>query len=133
NLLSDTYYASSTDGGTTWSKNVKLSDQPSNRHYGQWANYSDMRNDINMVSNNYAAYVVWDDSRNASPSKDVMDTYFGSVQQSAVPASTGTTVLYVVIAVAGGLVLAALILVVFGVVLRSRRAAPKPPVGTTAS
>lgn len=133
-LLTDTYYASSTDGGATWSKNVKLSDQPSDRHYGQWANYSDMRNDINMVSNNYAAYVVWDDSRNASSSKDVMDTYFGSVQQAAIPASTGTIVLYIVIAVAGGLVLAALILVVFGVVLRSRRsAAPKPPVGTTAS
>lgn len=134
NLLSDTYYASSTDGGATWSKNVKLSDAPSNRHYGQWANYSDMRSDINMVSNNYAAYVVWDDSRNASPSADIMDTYFGSVQQAAVPASTGTTILYIVIAVAGGLVLAALILVVVGVVLRSRRAAaPKPPVGTTAS
>lgn len=133
-LLTDTYYSSSTDGGATWSKNVMLSDHSSDRHYGQWANYSDMRNDINMVSNNYAAYVVWDDSRNASSSKDVMETFFGSVQQAAIPASTGTIVLYIVIAVAGGLVLAALILVVFGVVLRSRRsAAPKPPVGTTAS
>ena len=136
NLLSDTYYASSTDGGSTWSKNIKVSDQPSNRHYGQWANYSDMRSDINMVSNNYAAYIAWDDSRNATPSKDQVDIYFGSVQQVAIPASTGTTVLYIIIAVAGGLVLAALVLVVLGVVVRSRRTgsgSTKPPVGTTAS
>ena len=133
NLLSDTYYASSTDGGSTWSKNLKVSDQPSNRHYGQWANYSDMRSDINMASNNYAAYIVWDDSRNASPSADVMDTYFGSVQQAAIPDSTSTTVLYIIVAVAGGLVLGALILLVLGVVVRGRRTAPKPPVGTAAS
>lgn len=134
NLLSDTYYASSTDGGTTWSKNIKVSDQPSNRHYGQFANYSDIRSNVNIASNNYAANIVWDDTRNASSSVDAQDIYFGAVQQAAIPASTSTTVLYIVIAVAGGLVLAALILVVFGVVLRSRRsAAPKPPVGTTAS
>lgn len=134
NLLSDTYSASSTDGGSTWSKNIKVSDQPSNRHYGQWANYSDMRSVINMVSNNYASYIAWDDSRNASPSKDQVDIYFGSVQQAAIPESTSTTVLYIIIAVAGGLVLAALVLVVLGVVVRGRRSsAPKPPVGTAAS
>lgn len=134
NLLSDTYYASSTDGGSTWSKNIKVSDRPSNRHYGQFANYSDIRSNVNVFSNNYAAYMVWDDTRNASPSADAQDIYFASVQQAAIPASTGTTILYIIIAVAGGLVLAAVILVVLGVVLRTRRSsAPKPPVGTAAS
>ena len=136
NLLSDTYYASSTDGGTTWSKNIKVSDQPSNRHYGQFANYSDIRSNVNIASNDYAANIVWDDTRNASASADAQDIYFGAVQQAAIPASTGTTVLYIIIAVAGGLVLAALILVVLGVVVRSRRTgsgSTKPPVGTTAS
>ena len=133
NLLSDTYYASSTDGGTTWSKNIKVSDQPSNRHYGQFANYSDIRSNVNIASNNYAASMVWDDTRNASPSADAQDIYFGAVQQAAIPASTSTTVLYIIIAVAGGLVLAALILVVLGVVVRSRSGAAKPPVGTAAS
>jgi Neuraminidase (sialidase) len=135
NLLSDTYYASSTDGGTTWSKNIKVSDQPSNRHYGQFANYSDIRSNVNVASNNYAANIVWDDTRNASSTKDAQDIYFGAVQQAAIPASTSTTVLYIIIAVAAGLVLAALILVILGVVVRSRRGAgtPKPPVSTTAS
>ena len=136
NLLSDTYYSSSTDGGSTWSKNIKVSDQPSNRHYGQFANNSDVRWNIQQASSNYAAYIPWDDTRNASPSKDISDIYFGSVQQAAIPQSTSTTVLYIIAAVAGGLVLAALVLVILGVVVRSRRTgsgSTKPPVGTTAS
>jgi photosystem II stability/assembly factor-like uncharacterized protein len=135
NLLSNTYYASSTDGGSTWSKNLKLSDQPSNRHYGQFANYSDIRSNTNMVSNNYAAYIAWDDTRNASSSADAQDVYFGSVQQAAIPQSTSTTVLYIIAAVAGGLVFASLVLVGAGLVVRRRRRSgtPKPPVSTAAN
>jgi hypothetical protein len=138
NLLSDTYYASSTDGGATWSKNIRVSDASSNRHYGQFANYSDVRSNINIASNNYAANIVWDDSRKASPSADIQDIYFGAVQQAAIPESTSTTILYIIAAVAGGLVLAALILVGAGLIIRSRRRGggtptTKPPAATTAS
>ena len=137
NLLSDTYYASSTDGGSTWSKNIKVSDQPSNRHYGQFANYSDIRSNVNVASNNYAAYIPWDDTRNATPTADSQDIYFGSVQQAAIAQSTSTTVLYIIAAVAGGLVFASLVLVGAGLVLRRRRSTssttPKPPVSTAAS
>lgn len=139
NLLSNIYYASSTDGGSTWSKNIKVSDQPSNLHYGQFANESDIRSNVNLASNNYAANIVWDSTQNASPSKDVQDIYYGAVQQAAIPASTGTTILYIIAAVAGGLVVAAIILVIAGVIVRRRRSgAGTPPratptAGTTAS
>ena len=126
NLLSNTYYASSSDGGTTWSKNVKVSDAPSNRHYGQFANYSDVRSNVNIASNNYAANIVWDDSRQAGPNADLQDIYFGAVQQAAIPESTGTTVLYVIAAVAGGLVAASLILVGAGLYVRRRRGGGRP-------
>ncbi|HEX6538794.1 MAG TPA: sialidase family protein [Candidatus Dormibacteraeota bacterium] len=126
NLLSNTYYASSSDGGTTWSKNVKVSDAPSNRHYGQFANYSDVRSNVNIASNNYAANIVWDDSRQASPSADLQDIYFGAVQQAAIPESTSTTVLYIIAAVAGGLVAASLILVGAGLLIRRRRSGGRP-------
>lgn len=133
NLLSNTYYASSSDGGATWSKNLKVSDQPSDRHYGQFANNSDVRSNVNLASSNYAATIVWDDSRNASQSADVQDLYFGAVQQAAIPQSTSTTVLYVIAAVAGGLVAASLILVGAGLIVRRRRSGtPTPPVGTAA-
>jgi photosystem II stability/assembly factor-like uncharacterized protein len=138
NLLSNVYSASSTDGGATWSKNIKVSDRPSNLHYGQFANESDIRSNTNLASNNYATYVVWDSTANASPSKDVQDIFFGSVQLAAVPASTGTTILYIIAAVAGGLVFASLVLVAAGVIVRRRRSrasgTPTPPMaGTPAS
>lgn len=137
NLLVDTYYASSSDGGATWTKNVRLTDKSHSLNYGQFANYSDIRSNVNIASNNYAANVVWDDTRQASASKDVQDIYFGAVQQAAIPESTGNTILYIVAAVAGGLILAALILVGIGLVVRSRRRGgtptTKPPAATTAS
>lgn len=140
NLLSNIYSASSNDGGSTWSKNIKVSDQPSNLHYGQFANESDIRSNLGIASNNYAANIVWDSTQNASPSKDVQDIYFGAVQMAPVPASTGTTILYIIAAVAGGLVFAAIVLVIAGMIVRRRRSgtgapprAGTPTAGTTAS
>lgn len=135
NLLSNIYYASSSDGGATWSKNIKVSDQPSNLHYGQFANNSDVRSNTNLASNNYAANIVWDSTQNATPTKDVQDIYFGGVQQAAIPASNGTTILYIIAAVAGGLVFAAIVLVVAGVIVRRRRSGigTPPMAGTPAS
>lgn len=125
-LLSDTYYASSSDGGTTWSKNIKVSDAQSDRHYGQFANNSDVRSNVNLASNNYAANIAWDDTRKASSTQDVTDVEFGAVQQAAIPDTTSTTVLYIVAAIAGGLVAAALILLVVGLVIRNRRGGGRP-------
>lgn len=126
NLLTNTYYASSSDGGATWSKNVKVSDVRSDRHYGQFANNSDVRSNVNLASNNYAASIVWDDSRQASPSQDIQDIYYGAVQQAAIPESTSTVVLWVIAAVAGGLVAASLILVGAGLMVRRRRGGGRP-------
>ena len=126
NLLSDTYYASSNDGGATWSKNLKVSDAQSDRHYGQFANNSDVRSNVNLTSNNYAANIAWDDTRKASSTQDISDIEFGAVQQAAIPDNTSTTVLYIVAAIAGGLVAAALILLVVGFVIRSRRGGGRP-------
>lgn len=121
-LLTDTYYSYSTDGGRTWAPNIRVSDRPSNRHYGQFANYSDVRGPVGIASDDHVAYVAWDDTRNANSRLDVQDVYFAAVQLSPLPTSTGFTALRILGAVAGGLVVTAVLLGGAGLFIRRRRA-----------
>lgn len=120
-LLSDVYATSSSDGGATWTANLRVTDHSSNRHYGQFANYSDVRGPVGVASDNYAAYFAWDDNRNASDAKPVQDVYFAAVQLAPLPTSSGYTTLRVLGAIIGGLLAGGLALLLVGIVLRMRR------------
>ena len=131
NLLTNVYESSSTDGGVTWGPNIRVSDHPSNRHYGQFANYSDVRGAVGVSSDNYAAYIAWDDSRNATPDKPAQDVYFAAVQMAPLPAASSDIVLRIVAAIAGGLIAGGLLLGAGALVLRRRRR-NVPPAGARA-
>ena len=126
NLLSDTYASYSSNGGITWSPNVRVSDHSSNRHYGQFANYSDVRGPVGVASDKYAAYITWDDSRNATDAQPVQDVYFAALQQAEVPTSRGYSAVRIGGAVVGGLIAVGLGLVAAGLMLRRRRRGSPP-------
>ncbi|HET9051474.1 MAG TPA: sialidase family protein [Candidatus Dormibacteraeota bacterium] len=128
-LLTDVYYTYSTDGGATWAPNLRVSDASSNRHYGQFANYSDVRGPVGVASDNYGAYIAWDDTRNATDANPAQDVYFAAVQQAALPVSSGYTTLRIVGAIVGGLLVTGLALVVAALIIRRR---PGEPTSATA-
>jgi hypothetical protein len=59
----DVYYAYSTDNGTTWSKNIRITDQSIDRRLGVWANNFDQSSPPSLMSTNAYALVGWDDTR----------------------------------------------------------------------
>ncbi len=78
---SDVYYAYSTDGGATWSKNLRLSDRSIDRNAGATFNGRDVRGLVGIASTDAAVYVTWPDTRAAAlPTLDVEDAYFTRVR-----------------------------------------------------
>lgn len=132
-LLSDVYYTNSTDGGLNWAPNMRVSDAQSNRHYGNFAHYSDVRGPLGIGATNYGAFVAWDDSRNANALTESQDVYFGAVQLAALPPPSENAWLAYAAAAGLGLAVAALLLLAASMALRRRRApgagaAPPTPV-----
>lgn len=120
-LMSDVYYSNSKDGGATWAPNLRMSDKQSDRHYGNFAHYSDVRGPIGLGSSNFGAFVAWDDSRNADPVTENQDIYFAAAQLSALPAATNSTMVAYGAAIGVGLAIAAVILYIASITLRRRR------------
>ena len=116
----DAYYTYSTDGGVTWAKNIRVSSVSSDRHYGFFAGFAGVRGPIGIASSNDAAYISWEDTRNATPATPVVDTYFAAVQHAPVTTSAAQA-LAIVAAIAGGLITAALALLVAGYAVRARQ------------
>lgn len=77
---SDVYSASSTDGGRTWSDNLRVSDRSSDRSIGATFDNEDVRGPLGIASTEKAALITWADSRaGALPEFDVEDAYFTRV------------------------------------------------------
>jgi hypothetical protein len=128
---SDVYYTYSTDGGTTWAKNLRITDRSIDRKVGATFANSDIRGPLGVASADYAAFITWPDSRASGATGDAEDAYFTRVRFAAPPAlpgqvvkgaTTGTKALWAVLG-------AALALVVAGAVLnvtarRRRRSSP---------
>ena len=75
----DVYYRYSTDNGTTWSKEVKVTDRIIDRTYGVWSNNNHVHGPIGIVSTDDVAYITWQDSRNGTNIGSADDTYFATV------------------------------------------------------
>lgn len=121
--LTDAYYTYSKDGGATWARNIRLSEHSSDRHIGFFAGYGGVRGPIGIASSNEAAYVAWEDTRHATAANAVQDIELSAVQHSPLPAAGGFTAVAIIAAVIGGLVAAALGLVLAAMWLRRRQAA----------
>ncbi len=120
----DVYYTYSTNGGTSWAPNVRVTDQPNSFGYG--ISYgSDVRQPPGVASaNDYAAF-GWTDTRLATAETQTQDNYSSVAQFQPLPGSS--ILLPVLAAVFGGLVAAGVALGVV-VMLRRRRDTPPPKV-----
>ena len=74
----DVYYAYSEDGGETWSKNVRISDQPINRTFGVWAVNFDVTSPVGLASTDEHAVLGWDDTRNSEGGPEAINSEFGA-------------------------------------------------------
>jgi photosystem II stability/assembly factor-like uncharacterized protein len=110
----DVYYTSSSDGGVTWSKNIRVTDQLINRTIGVYANNYDVTSPPGVASANSYAIFGWDDSRNGDKVTNTQDIYVASVQYHTIKTGSSSGAKYVLAAVVGlcvvGLVLLALAL-----------------------
>jgi hypothetical protein len=78
--LNDVYFTYSTDGGTSFAPNMRVSDRSADRSIGVWANNVDQRLNVGITSSNAAAYIVWSDTRNANREFQPEDVYAASVR-----------------------------------------------------
>ena len=124
----DVYYSSSTDGGATWSKNIRVTDRLIDRKIGVYANNYDLAGPPGVASTNAYAVFGWDDTRNGDAIVNTQDIYIGTVQYKAI-ATGGSNARYALAAVLGLLVVG-LMLVVAALVSRARSGggvAPREP------
>jgi Neuraminidase (sialidase) len=80
NGFNDVYATSSTDGGLTFSPNLRVSDRSADRSIGVWSNNVDQRLNVGITSSNDAMYVAWQDTRNANKDLQPEDVYMASVR-----------------------------------------------------
>jgi hypothetical protein len=84
----DIYAAYSTDGGATFSRNVRVSDRTADRTIGIWSNNSHSQTSVAIISSDTTTYVAWSDSRNGNSVTNAEDIYFASIEHS--PARTAS-------------------------------------------
>src|SRR5215210_4324167 len=76
----DIFYTSSSDAGTSWAKNSRISDRSMNQNEGYAMNaIADLRGPIGVASTNEEAFVTWNDSRNGTVELPADDIYFAKV------------------------------------------------------
>ena len=112
NFANDIYLTSSSDNGTTWSPNVRVTDRSIPRRVGVWYGNADIRQAPGMAATDDFTVVAWDDTRNTEGTNESQDIYSGVVQFGALAAGTPKAAQYGLAAAAGvaafGLVLLAL-------------------------
>lgn len=121
-FTNDVYATWSDDDGATWSKNVKVTDQPINRRLGVWSNGSDMRGPPAIASSKEYTVFGWDDTRLGSPATPTQDVFTRAVQFKALGAGNGTA--RNVVAALAGLAVAGLLLLLVALAAGGRRQAP---------
>ena len=127
NALQDVYLSSSTDGGRTWSPNIRVSDRSIDRRLSDvWS--TGIRSAVGLHALESGAYVAWDDTRNATGDSKAQDVYFSRVRLDGAPfgASSSSSGPGTGTKVAWGLGGAAVALAVAGVALFASRGRVAP-------
>ncbi len=127
----DVYYASSTDNGNTFGKNIRITDQSISRRYGVFLNNFNMSAPPGLASTNAYALLGWDDTRltdtsfadNATTGGGLQDIFSTAVQYKALGGGTSKAVKTALAGVIG-LLGVGLILLVVGLASRNRRGLP---------
>jgi len=73
------YMTSSRDGGTTWTRNVKVNDVPIDRTIGSWINNADVMAPIALASFDEGVAVAWSDTRNGNAINNTQDIFTATV------------------------------------------------------
>lgn len=120
------YMTSSTDGGRTWRRNVRVNDVLIDRSIGTWNGEYFVVVPVSIVSWDEGALVAWSDTRNGNAESAAQDIYtgFASFGPAAPAGRTGT--LQLVLVGAAGLLLGAGLAMWGAVALARRRRLPAP-------
>lgn len=78
--FNDVYDASSTDGGRTVTKNVRISDRIVGRNIGVWSICTDIHGNVAIASGEDSVYFAWQDSRNDNSVTISEDIYFAPLK-----------------------------------------------------
>lgn len=119
----DVYYASSSDNGATWSKNVRMTDQSIDRKIGVYASRFDLNAPPGIASTDNFALVAWDDTRNFDTVTEGQDIYAATVQYDALDPATSNVLKYV-LAIVVGVAVVGLLFVLLALLARRREAGP---------
>ncbi len=119
----DVYYASSSDNGATWSKNVRMSDQSIDRKIGVYASRFDLNAPPGIASTDSFALVAWDDTRNFDAVTEGQDIYAAAVQFDELDPATSNVLKYG-LAIVIGIAIVGLLFVLLALLARRREAGP---------
>jgi len=108
----DVYYTSSSDNGTTWSKNVRMTDKSIDRRIGVFANNADVNAPPGLAPTKSFTVVGWDDTRNGDAVGQAQDIYAATVQYAKVGAGGSKAAKLALAGVVGLLVVGLALLVV---------------------
>jgi Neuraminidase (sialidase) len=126
----DVYYTSSSDNGTTWSANRRISDQLIDRKIGVFANNADVNAPPGLAATKAFTVVAWDDTRNGDAVGQAQDLYSSAVQYSEVGGGSSSAAK---VALAGvvGLLIVGLALLAVSMVSKRTGAGPSTPSGSS--
>ena len=101
NFANDIYLTSSSDNGSTWSPNVRVTDRSIPRRVGVWYGNADIRQAPGMAATDEFTVVAWDDTRNTEGTNESQDIYSGVVQFAPLASTTPKAAQYGLAAAAG--------------------------------
>jgi len=134
-IATDVFGTTSRDGGATWSKNVRITDQLTNRRIGVWKPGfgGDVRQPPGVAAGDGLTVVVWDDTRNGNLQVEAVDLYAATLQYEALARTSGLPkgVAYGLGATIG--VAAVGLLMVLGATLMPGRRGPPQPASPAGS
>ena len=119
----DVYYTSSSDNGTTWSANMRITDRSIDRKIGVFANNADVNAPPGLAATKAFTLVGWDDTRNGDAVGQAQDLYSSAVQYAAVGGGTSSAAKVALAGVVGLLIVG---LALLGVSMISKRNRQEP-------
>ncbi len=78
--FNDVYYASTSDGGQSITRNIRVSDRIIDRNIGVWSNNTHVHGNVALASSEDTVYLAWQDSRNGNAVTNTEDIYFASIK-----------------------------------------------------